>query len=68
MIAADEFRSGHLPDSGTGLKRLDARYRAAARHDLLGAAGVADAAAPLEQYRSVLGEYARCLDAGDSAS
>jgi len=50
------------------MKRLDARYRTAARPDLLGAARAADAAAALDRYRSLLGRYARCLDAGDNAS
>jgi len=68
MLAAGEFRSGQLPDGDATLKRLDTRYRAAARHDLLGAAKAAEAAAALDRYRSLLDQYARCLDAGDSAS
>jgi hypothetical protein len=51
-----------------GAVRLDARYRAAARHDLLGAAGPQMPRAPLEWFRSVLDGYARRLDAGASAS
>jgi len=68
ILAAGEFRSGQLPDSDATLKRLDTRYRAAARHDLLGAAKAAHAAAALDRYRSLLDLYARCLDAADSAS
>lgn len=67
MIAAGEFRYEQLSDSGAALKRLDARYRAVARHDLLGAAKAAGAAAALDGYRSLLERYARSIDAGDDA-
>ena len=66
ILAAGESRSGQLPDSDTELKRLDTRYRAAARHDLLGAAKAAAAMAALDGYRSLLDQYAWHLDARDN--
>jgi hypothetical protein len=67
-IEASDFRYEQLPDSDAALKRLDTRYRAVARHDLLGAAKAIDATAALGRYRSLLDQYARRLDARDSLS
>lgn len=68
MIETGNFSRGQLPGSDAAVERLDARYRAVARHDLLGAAKAADAVAALERYRLLLDQYFRYFDAGGNAS
>jgi ChrB-like protein len=66
MIAVGDFRYEQLSDSEAALKRLDTRYHAVVRRDLLGAARAAGAMAALNGYRSLLDQYARYLYAREN--
>jgi len=65
MIAAGDLRYEQLSDCDAGLKQLDKRYGAVARHDVLAAGKAGEAAAALAGYRAALDEYGRRLDAAD---